>query len=418
MDKTITKKRTTIRKKLLIGGSLAAIILLTTYTVKSSFETPIKKVEIAGLELATVEVGQLSIEVAGVGTVQPKQRVLHSVLDEGVVAKIIKRAGDYVHTEDVIAVVHNNKIAESIRGLRNKLVLKAAEKRELEVTHRVDQLEITAEIESLKSEVDVTKVVYESQQTLSKSGVISKINLMKAQVELDSKTRKLAFLKSKKEEQRTIHQLKKQNNQVELEQLQAELAALERIEDSLTVKASISGLVLEQELEIGQKIESGAKVAVVGGTHDLLALVKLPQSQAQQITIGMQAKVKLVGANNTEYQAQVVRVEPKVQDGYQFVELAIGEHDNQIFPLQDVHATIELSRAQDSLYVKQPYGAHANKVAKVYVIDSEDKAVLRSVTFGAHSNGYITIKDGLQSDERVIVSNTAHFAGANELKLF
>lgn len=53
----------------------------------------------------------------------------------------------------------------------------------------------------------------------------------------------------------------------------------------------------------------------------------------------------------------------------------------------------------------------------MFVFDSKDRAVRRSIRVGDGNRDYVEILDGLKPGDKIIISDTEHYSNKNKLKI-
>ena len=77
----------------------------------------------------------------------------------------------------------------------------------------------------------------------------------------------------------------KQQQEIEVQQQQAQLDVIAQQYKDLNVTAGISGALQSLEVELGQSIQLGTSLAKVGSTENLIARLRLPQSVADKVSL-------------------------------------------------------------------------------------------------------------------------------------
>ena len=111
---------------------------------------------------------------------------------------------------------------------------------------------------------------------------------------------------------------------------------------SMTVRSGQKGVLQSLSLESGQWVNPGQELARVAGQEKLKAVVRVPETQARDLALGLKAQVD---TRNGVVAGHVARVDPGAQNSTVSVDIAIdGELPRGARPDLSVDATIEIER--------------------------------------------------------------------------
>jgi hypothetical protein len=117
-------------------------------------------------------------------------------------------------------------------------------------------------------------------------------------------------------------------------------------------------------LEVGQWAQSGATLARLVEPGKLKAVLRIPETQAKDITIGQPAKID---TRNGIVRGKVRRIDPAVQNGTVTVDVSLeGEMPRGARPDLSVDGTIEVERLPDVLHVGRPAYGQANSAVGLF----------------------------------------------------
>jgi HlyD family secretion protein len=172
----------------------------------------------------------------------------------------------------------------------------------------------------------------------------------------------------------------------------------------LDVRAPAAGLVLERNVEAGQVVGGGSGALfriAAGGQMELLA--RLPQDDLARLQPGMPAIVTPVGSEQT-YQGQVWQVSPVVDPQTRQGEARISvPYNRELRPGGFAQATLETGSVTAPLLPESAVQSDAQGNF-VYIIDNDNKVVRRNVRIGEVSDRGMSIVEGLNGDERIVLS--------------
>jgi HlyD family secretion protein len=185
---------------------------------------------------------------------------------------------------------------------------------------------------------------------------------------------------------------------------QAQLGATQARISRLDVRAPTAGLVLSRSVENGQVVGAGSGALfriAAGGEMELRA--RLPQPDLARLRPGVPASVTPVGSSQS-YQGTIWQVSPIVDPQTRQGEARILiPYNSELRPGGFASAEI---RAGSSNVPQLPQSAvqSDSRGNFVYIVDNENKVVRRAVRIGEVSDRGVAIVEGLNGNERVVLS--------------
>jgi RND family efflux transporter MFP subunit len=207
------------------------------------------------------------------------------------------------------------------------------------------------------------------------------------------------------------------NTQIEqVESLRRILAFRQQELASMNVKSESEGVVQEFSLQVGQWVNSGTTLARVVEPGRLKAVLRIPETQAKDVVIGMPAKID---TRNGIIQGNVVRIDPAAQNGTVGVDVALPQNlPSGARPDLSVDGTIEIENLRNVLYVGRPAIAQSDARVGLFKLDPNGKTAQRvTVQLGRSSVNFIEIKQGLQEGDVVILSDMSQYDSSEKVRL-
>jgi HlyD family secretion protein len=189
----------------------------------------------------------------------------------------------------------------------------------------------------------------------------------------------------------------------------AELAALQ-------VKAGRTGVLQSTAVQPGQQVTPGTVLARVADPTRLKAELRVPETQARDVAIGLPANVD---TRNGVVAGRVVRVDPAVVNGTVLVDVALeGELPRGARPDLSVDGTIVIEQLDDVLTVGRPaFGQPDSRVTLFKLSPDGDTATRVAVQLGRGSVHRIEVIEGLQEGDRVILSDMSTWDAVDRVQL-
>ena len=185
---------------------------------------------------------------------------------------------------------------------------------------------------------------------------------------------------------------------------------------SMEVTAGVSGVLAELPLDEGQWVQSGETLARVVQPGRLKAEVRIPQTQAQDITPG---QVAYIDTRNDTIIGRVVRIDPSVQNGTVTIDVALPpDLPRSARPDLSIDGNVVIQRLDDVTYVGRPaYGQANQRVGMFKVVEDGQYAERVNVMLGASSVNEIEVLEGLKEGDVVILSDMSNWDGFDRVRL-
>jgi multidrug efflux pump subunit AcrA (membrane-fusion protein) len=210
------------------------------------------------------------------------------------------------------------------------------------------------------------------------------------------------------------------------EQLAVQQSQVERLENivrfhrdriaSMRVVAGTPGVLQEISVEEGQWVLPGQTLAKVVQPERLKAVVRIPEVQARDVTVGLRA---LIATPTDTIPGRVIRIDPAVVSGAVNVDVALdGELPPGARPDLSVDGMIESERLEDVLHTGRPvFGQSGSTIGLFRVSADGDYAERVRVRLGRGSVNSIQILEGLVEGDQVILSDMSQWDDEDRIRL-
>ena len=204
--------------------------------------------------------------------------------------------------------------------------------------------------------------------------------------------------------------------QTRVDQARALLALKQKQQSALSVRAGISGVLVDLPHQVGEHVAIGVTLAKVVQPDQLKASLKIAETQARDIQIGQPAEID---THNGVIPGKVSRIDPAVQNGTVTVDVQLeGALPQGARPDLSVDGTIDLDRLTDVLSVGRPAVGNENSVLSLFKVSPDGKSAQRvSVRVGRASVNSIQVLDGLAAGDTVILSDMSRWDANDHVRL-
>ncbi len=411
--KDFKKKR---RKKRIIYGAIGlAAVVLVSYGI-SSLEPAAMSVSRQSVWTGKVQRGSMIRQVRGPGSLVPEEIRWITTSIEGRVEEIHLKAGVRVAPDTVILELANPQLEQQVEDARLAYNAAQADLADLKVRLQSDLLSQQAGAAEVESDYSEAKLQVEANETLDKDGLIPKIDLKRSRIRSEQLEKRVDLEKRRLDKAQESLQAQLDAQKAKLAQAEA-LYRLRREEvGSLRVRAGIAGVLQEVPVEVGERVNAGTVLARVAKPEDLKAELRIAETQAKDIEIGLPAKID---TRNGIVAGKVSRIDPSVHEGTVTVDVALeGALPPGARPDLSVDGTIQIEKLDDVLYVNRPTYGQANSQVELFkLIDDGAMAVRVPVKLGRASVDTIEVVEGLDVGDEVILSDTSQFDEVDRIKL-
>jgi RND family efflux transporter MFP subunit len=180
-----------------------------------------------------------------------------------------------------------------------------------------------------------------------------------------------------------------------------------------TLRAPISGVIVERRVEIGSLVSPGTPAFILADTSRVKVVLQTPDTMLARLRPGTTALVGVEALPDRRFEGRVTRVSPTagVRTRMFEVELTVANEDGTLKPGMVARVTVAdpATPQPDALVV--PLSAIVRPPGKidryaVFIVEDRDAirtARLREVTLGALTGNDVIVLEGLTGNEQVII---------------
>ncbi len=203
------------------------------------------------------------------------------------------------------------------------------------------------------------------------------------------------------------------NKRLLADRQRAVVTEVERQVDALTLRAPFDGQVGQVQATQHTNVVANAPILGVVDLSRFEIEIKVPESFARELTIGMPAQ--LTGGSG-QFAGEISAVSPEVVAGEVNARIRFADKQPQgLRQSQRMQARVLLDTRRNALKIERgPFVEQGNGYA--YVMDGSH-AVRRPVKLGVSSLGEVEILSGLQPGDRVVVSGSDLFGDAERVSI-
>lgn len=172
-----------------------------------------------------------------------------------------------------------------------------------------------------------------------------------------------------------------------------------------TLIAPRAGVLATVDVREGQRVIAGQTLMTIAGLDRVWVDASVPQASAAQVMAGMPVTVRVDGIAEP-FHATVDTLLAMVDTDTRTrrARIVLPDPQHRLAPGMFAHVTIEATASTEHPLVPDEALVETGEQARVIVDDGDGRFRPQEVRTGQSSGGYTEIVDGLQGDERVVVS--------------
>ena len=402
------------KRIVMIGGVILALVAATVGL--SRLKPAVPSIDRSTVWIDTVKRGPMIRQVRGLGLLVPEEIRWIAARTEARVDKIIVRPGARVEPDTVLLELTSPEVEQAARDAESQFAAAEAELTTLRASLQRELLEQEANAARVQSEFQQAKMENETNDQLAKNGLVASLTHKTSEIKAKDLAARTEIEQKRLEFARNNIEPQIAAKQAEVDQARANATLKREQMEQLKVRAGFTGVLQQLPVEVGQQVQPGTNLARVADPTKLKAEIKIAETQAKDIQIGLPASID---TRNGVVAGTVARVDPAVEQGTVRVDVSLeGELPRGARPDLSVDGTIELERLDNVVYVGRPaFGQENNTVGIFKLVAGTNEAVRTPVKLGRSSVNTIEIINGLEPGDQVILSDTSAMDAHERIRL-
>ncbi len=366
------------------------------------------------LRFAEVKRGDLVRDLSADGKViAANSPTLYAIAGGTVALKVV--AGDEVKKDQALAVIDSPELRSRLMQELSTLASLQAEAGRAVLDAQLVQSAARKALDQAQVEQTAAKRDLDRYQRAFAGGAVAQVDVAKAQDDVRKTEIGMAHARADLGLQGRGASLDTRNKQLLADRQQAVVGELQRQVDALTLRAPFDGQVGQVQISQGTNVAANAAILSVVDLSLFEVEIKVPESFARDLAIGMPAQIT---SNGTTFAAKVSAVSPEVVNGEVNARLRFdsGKQPPALRQNQRLSARIVLDTRRDVLMVERGPFLEQDGGRFAYVVDG-NSAVRKPIQAGASSLNAVEIISGLQPGQRIVVSGSDQFANAERIRI-
>ena len=394
----------------------AAALLVAGTVGLSQLKPAAPSIERATLWIDTVAKGEMLRQVRGNGSLVPEDLRIVSAMTAGRVERVVIRPGAKVEVGTVLLQLSNPDVQLQALDAERQVKLAEAELAQQRSVLETQRLASVTAVASARREFNEADRAVRVAERLAGEGLASAMEIERAQDRLTEARERFESEKSRLVVSTDAVQAQLALRESEVGRLRAIARFQQDRVASMTVRAGQAGVLQTLSLQPGEWVNPGQEMARVAGQDRLKAVVRVPETQARDLTLGLPAEVD---TRNGVVKGRVSRVDPSVQGGTVAVDIQLeGALPKGARPDLSIDAVIEIERLADVLHVGRPSNGSSEATVGLFRLDRDGRYATRvPVELGRGSADQIEVRSGLQPGDQIILSEMSRWDGVERVRL-
>lgn len=406
------KQRKGLKKKhipYLLGGAVLIFIVWLIFSDHSSSLVIDSRTITTGT--ARKELFNDYIQVQG--SVQPITTLQLTPLESGMVEKRLIEEGSSVKEGDIIVMLSNQNLNAEVLNSESQLSNRENDLHNARIAMEQERLNLQKEQLTLNLDIQRKKRVFQQKKKLYEEKLVAREEYLQAQEDYDLAEQSRDIMLERQTQDSLARALQITHLEDAVENMRKNMNLILQRVENLKVKSPIDGELVRLGVELGQSVSSGTMIGQINDLSDFKIQAMIDEHYIDKVHTGLEAKFE---RQQKEFGLRVNKVYPEVQNGQFKTDLHFsGERPENIRPGQTYYIDLELGQPTESILIPRGAFYQSTGGSWIFVLSPDGtKAFRRTIKIGRQNPQYYEVLEGLDPNERVIVSSYETY-GDNEV---
>lgn len=414
MDKTIDKKEIYLerRKRLLLWGIPVAVGIAALSVLLYNIAPTVSSRDIT---VGTAERGPIEITVAATGRiVAAYEEIINSPVESRVLS-VYAQPGDSVKAGMPLLLLDLEQEQTELGKLQDARTMQEQQLRQIQLSNMTDISDLEMQIKVSEMNVSRQRIEVENERRLDSIGSGTGDRVRQAETAYRAGVLELEQLRTRLRNERQRASAAEKSQRLNVSTADRDIALMEKTIHRGSIPAPLDGVLTYITTDLGTRVGAGEKVAVVADLSSFKVIGEVPEGSSDRVQPGAAVTIRISGA---QFTGTVSNITPQARQGVvSFVVRLDNPRDSRL--RSGARAELQVSFDYKSEVLRVPNGAFYKGEGdyRMFVFDSKDRAVRRSIRVGDGNRDYVEILDGLKPGDKIIISDTEHYSNKNKLKI-
>lgn len=412
-DRPLATASSVSRRRWWIAAALAIVLGAAIASTLSAWSGGSRSVDGERVRIAVVTRGDLVRDLSADGRViSANSPTLYAIAAGTVNLEVV--AGDAVKRGQALAEIDSPELRSRLAQEEAALAGLEAEAARAGLDGELTLADARRALDQALVDETAARRDLERNRRAFEGGAVAQVDVARAQDQLRKAELAVAAARQAMGLQGRSAGLDARNKRLLADRQRAVVVELQRQVDALTLRAPFDGQVGQLMAAQRANVAINAPILSVVDLSVFEVEIKVPESFARDLGIGVPAEVSSSGAT---YAAAISAVSPEVVSGEVAARLRFKDRQPPgLRQNQRLSARIVLDTRRDVLMIERGPFLEQGGGNTAYVMDG-DIAVRRTVRTGASSLGAVEIVDGVRAGDRIVVSGADRFGDAERVRV-
>ncbi|NQZ05576.1 MAG: HlyD family efflux transporter periplasmic adaptor subunit [Algicola sp.] len=417
MDKKITGQSRF--NKLKIGVSLGVffLIVFTVYGVSQSNSIGRShKVNLDSLTISSVNQGTFVDALSLRGQVVPKSTVYLDSIAGGQVEQRFVEQGEFVEKGQPLVRLNNTNLQLDVMSREAQFTEQLNFLRNTQMNMETNRLNLRRDLLEIELKIKHLQRRQKQTESLVAKGLLAKDKLAEIIDDLTYYLARRALTIERQKQENSIRKVQVEQLEDSAKMLEKNLMFARKNLDNLLIKAPVSGILSEFNVEIGESKSRGARLGQIDISDEYKLVMRMDEFYLNQVQTDMTVSVKHADATVI---AAVSKIDSRVNQSQFLIEVDLPSTIKGIKRGQSIDVDLMLADVKDKAILLNRGAFFSTSGGHwVFVVAKNGEfATRRSIRLGKKNQHYFEVLSGLEKGEQVITSSYKNFDQAQQLNL-
>lgn len=347
------------------------------------------------------------------GSVQPITTLQLTPLESGMVEKRLIEEGSSVKEGDIIVMLSNQNLNAEVLNSESQLSNRENDLHNARIAMEQERLNLQKEQLTLDLDIQRKKRVFQQKKKLYEEKLVAREEYLQAQEDYDLAEQSRDIMLERQTQDSLARALQITHLEDAVENMRKNMNLILQRVENLKVKSPIDGELVRLGVELGQSVSSGTMIGQINDLSDFKIQAMIDEHYIDKVHIGLEAKFE---RQEKKFGLRVNKVYPEVQNGQFKTDLHFsGDRPENIRPGQTYYIDLELGQPTESILIPRGAFYQSTGGSWIFVLSPDGtKAFRRTIKIGRQNPQYYEVLEGLDPNEKVIVSSYETY-GDNEV---
>jgi len=412
MDRIIKKKKWTPKRYLIFGGIGAFLIFLIYLIINSG--TSKLNVEANKITVAKAENGVFQEFIAIDGTVQPIKTIYLDIIEGGRVEKKYVEDGKRVKKGDTILKLSNTTLQIDFINRESQLLNLMDQKQSTKINKGQTEIQALQELAQAEYDMKQAEMIFLRNEKLIRDSMVSREEYTESKNNYELQKNRYQIALQNVRQNKVLMNERIVLLDQSINRMQKNIDLSKNTLGNLYVVAPIDGQLSTLNAEVGESKDAGENIGQIDNLNGYKVRAKIDEHYISRVYVGLAAEFDF---NGKTYPLKVSKVYPEVSAGEFTVDLTFGKYiPKEVRRGQTLQIRLQLSDQSQALLIPRGGFYQTTGGQWIFVVEG-DKAKKRVIKLGRQNPKFYEVLEGLQPNEKVIISSYEGYEEVDELIL-